>query len=141
MPTQTCSWIPVDRAANAVTDILLTTPSTETVYHLENPVRQSWHEVLSVLARNLDLHKAEFLPFDDWLDAVRTSTDDAAETNPAKQLAEFFKTDFRHMACGNVILDTEKARKASAALRSIDVVSDETIAAYINDWRRIGFLQ
>ena len=109
------------------------------IYHLENPVRQPWQDVLALVADKLNLQTVDIVPFEEWIEAVRTCTDDI-DANPANKLAEFFEVDFRHMACGNVILDTEKARKASSTLRNMDVVSHKVIAASIDRWKRIGFL-
>ncbi|MCJ1243592.1 hypothetical protein MMC30_000789 [Trapelia coarctata] len=135
---QTLSWLPVDCAAEAISELLLTTRPTDLVYHLENPVRQPWQDALTLIASKLGFSDTDLLPFDDWLDTVSMS---AGDENPAKLLIDFFKADFRHMACGNVMLSTENAQKVSSTLREMDVISDATISAYIDRWRSIGFLR
>ncbi|KAI4269248.1 MAG: hypothetical protein LQ337_007399 [Flavoplaca oasis] len=45
----TLSWLPVDIAARTVTDLLLRPEAPGLVAHVENPVRQSWTDVCSVL--------------------------------------------------------------------------------------------
>ena len=128
----------MDCAAEAISELLLTTRPTDLVYHLENPVRQSWRDALTLIASRLGLSDTDLLPFDDWLKSVSLS---AGDENPAKLLVDFFEADFKHMACGNVILGTENARKVSSTLRKMDVIGDRTVAAYIDQWKSIGFLR
>lgn len=137
---QTLSWIPVDSAAEVLSEILLATCPVHLVYHLENPVRQSWHDTLVILASKLKLCHEDFLPFEEWLEEVCRVKDNAAEDNPAKKLADFFKRDFIRMVSGEVILGTECARKMSPTLQLMDAVSPETIAGYVDHWRNVGFL-
>ena len=131
----------MDCAAETLSELLLTTHPTNIVYHLENPIRQSWRDVLTVLAAQMNIPNADLLPFDNWLEAVCAITDGVTDENPAKKLAEFFKMDFIHMACGNVILDTKRAREVSPTLRGMGTISNETIAAYVDHWRSVGFLK
>ncbi|KAL9606067.1 MAG: hypothetical protein Q9179_000747 [Wetmoreana sp. 5 TL-2023] len=51
----TLCWIPLDIAAASLLEILFQphTPPTSPVYHLENPVRQSWPDMLAALSRIL----------------------------------------------------------------------------------------
>lgn len=143
----TCSWLPVDCSAEVLSETLLTTVAqpTDLVYHLENPVRLSWHDILSIFASKLAFPNAEFLPFHEWLDKICAVADDidaaGMDGNPAKRLADFFRGEFEHMSCGNISLDMERTRKVSPVLRSMGAVSDETIAAYIDQWRASGFLE
>lgn len=138
---QTCSWVPVDCATETLSELLLTTVPTQLVYHLENPVRQSWHDVLTDFASQLNLPNTDLLPFDDWLQRVCTAAEDIDSENPAKKLADFFKSDFRHMACGNVILDTSNLRAISPTLRGVGAVDQATLGSYVDYWRSIGFLK
>ncbi|KAA6412420.1 MAG: NRPS-like enzyme [Lasallia pustulata] len=133
----THSWLPVDCAAHAVSELLLDTNCLELVYHMENPVRQSWRDTLEVLGARLNLSDADYIPFSKWLEKVCASTDDG---NPAKNLAEFFANDFERMSGGSLILSTEKARKVSSTLRMMAVVSKQTTEAYIDRWKTAGFL-
>ncbi|KAL8766521.1 MAG: hypothetical protein Q9209_006737 [Squamulea sp. 1 TL-2023] len=53
--TKTLSWIPLDIAAASVLEILFQPdrPATSPVYHIENPTRQSWPDMLAALSRSL----------------------------------------------------------------------------------------
>lgn len=93
-----------------------------------------------VLAAKLNISSDELIPFDEWLEEVCKAKETAPEENPAKRLAGFFEKDFKRMSSGDVILGTEGARAISPTLQLLGVVSRETIAAYVEYWRKVGFL-
>lgn len=165
---QTLSWLPVDLAATSLSEILLTHHPLNLIYHLENPVRQSWHEILTTLASQLGISR-EFLPFDKWLDrvgAIAADTEDSGADGvdreahelsnnnkegpitpkdnssfspaPPHMLADFFRKDFLHMAGGDVIMDTAGARRISATLRDSDAVKADVVKRYV-EGLRVGF--
>lgn len=180
----------------------LESQSLSPIYHLENPVRWPWDDVLRVLASLLPQQSAgqapnlPLVPYSTWMDRVvqlgdtntgssignnleqhdtvppdetllekEKTTNPVASpppqlrttmhagkdglkdnSNPAKNLAEFFATDFRRMACGSVVLDTRLACEASSNLRAFariagDVaVRKEILERYVGYWRRCGYL-
>ena len=133
----------MDSTAETLSELLLTPQPVDLIYHLENPVRQSWYDILTTLASKLGIPSAEFLPFDEWMDRVGAFAADKGskdDRSAATMLAEFFKQDFQHMSGGNVILDTARARSISATLRGMDAVEAELVASYVDQWKRIGFL-
>ena len=89
----------------------------------------------------LNLADPVLTSFDNWLEAVCAMADGSTDNDPATTLVEFFKTDFRHMACGGVILDTARMRDVSPTLRRATAISDGLIASYIDYWRSIRFLE
>ena len=107
------------------------------MYHIENPIRQSWRDTLDTFASKLELSTHDYLPFSEWLQLVCANSN---EGNPSKILAEFFEHDFIRMSSGNLILGTEKARNVSKTLRKSTEVSKETIGLYVDQWRAAGFL-
>ena len=113
---------------------------TKVVYHLENPIRQSWVEAIEVVASELHIPRTDFIPFPDWLDKVHAVPDKLADTVPAKLLYDFFKNDFVHMACGGIVLDTKNTRDASSTLRRSTHVGDELLVSYVHHWRNTGYL-
>ncbi|RAK98995.1 putative NRPS-like enzyme [Aspergillus ibericus CBS 121593] len=138
-PALTLSWIPVDDAASVIINLSFSEEQPAVAYHLENPVRQSWTDVLRTIGSQLNID--QFLPFDGWLDRVTHSLPkDKADQNPVHQLEEFFREDFVRMACGAVIMATDEARKRSEALRRVDAVPDEVVASYVQSWRKMGYL-
>lgn len=102
------------------------------MYHLENPVRQSFSALSAAVANELKLQE-NCIPFDEWLE--RTTA-----TGYATSLVEFFQGDFQALASGNVVLDTKNTRGASAHLRENGGVGEELIVEYIRRWRETGFL-
>ncbi|KAF2675587.1 acetyl-CoA synthetase-like protein [Lentithecium fluviatile CBS 122367] len=131
----TLSWLPVDRAADVLTDIILSPLPLALVYHLENPVRQSWHDVLAIIGAELGLGGSALSPLDQWLAGIKALGDGAAST---EMLIDFFETDFQHMSGGGVVLDTTATRAVSSTLRDADVVEDELVARYVREWKRQG---
>ena len=138
--TQTLSWIPVDSAAETLSELLFSQYSTKAVYHLENPIRQSWHDVLELVAPELGLPNTGFVPFNDWLDKACAVPDDISDGSPVKKLEEFFRTEFVHMACGSIVLDTENTRGVSSKLRNVSHVHGELLVSYVRHWKSIGYL-
>lgn len=132
---QSLSWIPVDRAARVIMDILLGPRSRELVYHLENPTRQPWPDMCSTIERNTALASARRLPFPEWLNEF------AAIQDSSQDLVDFFRYHFRDMSSGGLILGTSKAQEMSSTLRSTGVVDSGAVELYLGFWRSIGFLK
>ncbi|KAK4611143.1 Adenylate-forming reductase cicB [Fulvia fulva] len=132
----TLSWIPVDQAAEVACDILLDTGSERLCFHVESPIRQSWADMLSIIRRQLGLHKTT--AYDQWLAELSQT---ASTDSPAVKLLPNFQTHFERMACGQVTLDTFAAREVSPALRRVGGVSDVEIGRYVARWRESGFLK
>ncbi|KAL8728551.1 MAG: hypothetical protein Q9181_005308 [Wetmoreana brouardii] len=84
----TLSWLPVDQAAHIVADLLLKGEPRELFYHLENPVRQSWPEVLSILEYNLSLPHKSRLAFSKWLDRLSELNPRLPDVLAAKKSAQ-----------------------------------------------------
>jgi hypothetical protein len=127
----------VDTAAETLIEIMLSVSPLELIYHLENPIRQPWHDVLVILSEELDLDGNAFTSLDKWLISIKAMTDDAASTD---LLIEFFEKDFQHMSGGGVVLDTRVSRAVSPTLQQVDIVEDELVATYIKQWKRRGVL-
>ena len=124
----------MDRAARVSMDVLLGAGPRELVYHLENPVRQSWPDMCTVLERNLSMKTPSRLPFKEWL--MRFS-----ETKEASRaLMEFFEDYFLQMSSGSLVLDTKAARNISCTLESTGDVDLGTVGKYVEFWTSIGFL-
>ena len=129
------SWLPVDQAARTIADLLLRCEPRELVYHLENPIRQSWPGVCSVIEYNLGLPAKHRLPYTKWLDKV-SKLDDSPH-----DLMEFLKADFLRMSNGSLILDTRNSQALSPTLRSAGALGPRQVELYMAYWRRCGFLK
>ncbi|KHN98032.1 Beta-ketoacyl synthase [Metarhizium album ARSEF 1941] len=140
------AWAPVDAVAGAAVDIL-TLPDTvqaHPVYHIDNPSRQSWSEMISMLRKALGIPRHNVVPFADWIKAVRINAqrnNGPDGENPASMLADFFEHDFVHMSCGVMVLGTDKACEHSATLRNLGPVTEALLGSYIRAWQKVGFLR
>ena len=132
---QTLSWLPVDLAARTVADLLLNCEARDLVYHLENPVRQSWPEMCSIIEHILGLTPESRLPFFEWLNEVSKLDESLSD------LMSFFKNDFLHMSDGDLVLDTRNCQNFSPTLRSAGHVRLREIGLYVAFWQQSGFLK
>ncbi|CEN59746.1 hypothetical protein ASPCAL02190 [Aspergillus calidoustus] len=136
----TLSWLPVDLASAALADIIFNPDTLELAYHLENPVRQPWNEVLDILASELDVDKHNRRPMAEWVEEVRRRPLEDG-SNPAATIADFLQDDFEWMSGGSVMLSTEASRRHSPTLRRVGPVQDEAIRRYLHYWRSIGLIR
>ncbi|KAF2280128.1 acetyl-CoA synthetase-like protein [Westerdykella ornata] len=127
------SWLPMDRAAKSLVDILFSeSPSGSFTCNLENPVRQPMSDLGAFVVHELKLAD-KMIAFDAWLGRV-------SNTGYAASLLDFFRNDFQALANGDVILDTTVARSVSTHLRASGAISKDLIVEYIRRWREIGHL-
>ena len=122
----------MDAAADILIEIMLRSSPLELIYHVENPIRQPWHDVLVILSEELSLNDNALSSLDKWLTSIKSMTDDAESTD---LLVEFFEKDFQHMSGGGVILDTRVSRAVSPTLQQVDLVGDELLATYVRQWK------
>ena len=135
----TLSWCPVDDVSATLCELLISDTTPYPTYHIENPSRQPWKEMIMTLANALDVHRDGIIPFEDWADRVRRFSGSTAD-NPAGQLGDFYSKHFVRMSCGGLILETTKTREHSETLRNRGVLSTELVVRYISAWKESGFL-
>lgn len=141
----TLGWTPVDDMAGTLVDILEQPKDVRLhpVYHIENPVRQPWVDVITTLADALEI--PEVIPFGDWVRRVRewpVKADNGADgANPAYLLTEFLDDNFTRMSCGGLLMGTANAREHSPTLARVGPVSEATTRLYVSKWREMGFLK
>ncbi|KAK7931080.1 hypothetical protein PG985_001792 [Apiospora marii] len=137
-------WLPVDKSASVMVDLLnidddSSLREAHPVYHVDNPVGQPWNEMSKVLAGALDIPAGDIVPFAEWIRRVRESALSAAE-NPAVHLLGFLESHFERMACGGIVLDTQRSGEHSRTMAAEGPVSAEVARAYVSSWREMGFL-
>lgn len=132
------SWTPVDDVAGTLSDLLVAERIPYPIYHIDNPVRQPWSEMLPVLADALAIPH-HFLPFQDWVRRVETFPG-SAEDNPAVKLVDFFRDNFTRMSCGGLLLGTDKSVEHSATMARVGPVSEEVVRKYVRAWHDMDFL-
>ncbi|KAK2749609.1 putative NRPS-like protein biosynthetic cluster [Myotisia sp. PD_48] len=137
----TVSWLPADICAQTISEITISTEKTNITYHVENPIRQPWHDILSIIATELNIPDNNRVPLPKWLDRVDSIPDTLSDEIPAKKLMEFFRGEFQRLVGGTVILDTYRSRGLSTALKSVNELDRDTILGYIKYWKQIQFLK
>lgn len=134
------SWTPVNDVAATLGDLLLADNTPHPIYHIDNPVRQPWGDMIPVLADALDIPRKNVIPFDEWVKRVRNFPGSVDLDNPAAKLIGFLEGDFIRMACGELLLDTTNSRQHSKTLANVGPVSEDTARKYIQAWKKMGFL-
>lgn len=136
------SWCPANDVAATLGEILLGSFAPYPIYHIENPARQSWPDMVRVLAEALDIPQTGIIPFDKWIDRVRQFPPSNADVdNPAARLADFLEAHFLRMSCGGLILDTAHSKEHSETLRNSVPVSRDLVRKYVQTWKDMGFLR
>ncbi|TRX93221.1 hypothetical protein FHL15_005800 [Xylaria flabelliformis] len=130
----TASWMPVDRAASSLSEILMCRGKTGNFLHLENPVRQPLKDIFTIMANELGLQRPFMVPFEQWLQSVTVAGE-------IRSLESFYKDHFHQLAGGTVTLDTAKARTLSNGLMRSGGIDKDLIREYVHRWRRDGFLK
>lgn len=130
------SWTSVDDVAGTLRDLLFVSQPYP-FYHVDNPVRQSWEDMLPVLADALKIPRANLVPFNQWVDLVRRCS---SKKNPAIYLIDFLDTNFIRMSCGGLLLSTTKAVEHSSTLQTVGPISQDTVLLFIDSWRSKKFL-
>ncbi|KAL9620217.1 MAG: hypothetical protein Q9160_005226 [Pyrenula sp. 1 TL-2023] len=124
--TGTASWLPVDTAARVIKDIILNDKPVELVYHVENPIRQPWLDITTIIRSKIGQESSESLiPLKQWIDRV------AARDDMPQGLVTFFRSEFEWMANGSLVLDTQNSRRSSPTLRSVGGASKSLIESYV----------
>ena len=139
------SWTPVDEVASTLVDLAFI-PKYETpypIYHIDNPIRQTWKNMIPVLARSLGIPSTGVIPFEDWVQRVKDHPcplGGALGENPAISLIDFLDANFLRMSCGGLLLETKRARRHSRTLSAVGPVGDGTTKMFVDFWRETGFL-
>lgn len=117
-----------------MSDITFDTENQSSYYHLENPIRQPWKDLLQALSAELGLPSDNSISFDEWLELAKAKTDTVAP------LEEFFRAEFQTLASGQIILQTDCSRATSRVLRSCGGVEFGLVKKYLEGWKAQGVL-
>jgi thioester reductase-like protein len=128
-------WTPVNDIAGALSDLVHSDRTPYPVYHIENPVGQSWKEINAILADALNI--PNLIPFKEWVARVRAAPQ---RNNPAATLLDFLESTYLRMSCGGLVLDVKHTLEHSKTLAAVGPVSEEVVRKYIHIWKEIGFL-
>lgn len=131
----TVFWTSVNDIAGTLSDLVLSKRAPHAIYHIENPVGQSWRETNAILADALKI--TDLIPFDEWVERVRNAPQ---RNNPASTLLDFLDGNYLRMSCGGLVLDVKNTLEHSKTLSEVGPVSEEVVRKYIHVWKEIGFL-
>lgn len=133
-------WTPVEDVAGTLADLLLSDRDPRPVYHIDNPVRQPWSEMLPVLAEALNIPPGNMVPFKQWVRRVRSFPGSVDGDNPAAKLVDFLDDNFVRMSCGGLLLDAKNSCEHSPTLAAVGPVSPSVVKKFVQAWKDKGFL-
>jgi hypothetical protein len=164
------SWIPVDDAARAITELTFfrrANGPSSAYRHIVHPAPLLWNDVFSHVVSHLErLYSKTFqlVSYDEWLEKLRDaaslaerdgSIEAASLANPAIKLLE---TTFDGLSCAELAemagsegasavdsigirrLRTSKTESESEAMRSAGPLVQSDVDSWIDGWVREGFL-
>ncbi|GJE99007.1 acetyl-CoA synthetase-like protein [Phanerochaete sordida] len=149
------SWIPMDAVATAATDFVLSSERLPALVNVVHPRLTPWRTIMDDVNTSLGL-QLPLVPFDQWLGALnvvaaRAASEDT-ERLPALKILPFLQglasaqaraTDLKLSAVeagGTPRFDTFKLQQFSPAVRELEPLSAEHVAAWIGYWKKQGFL-
>ena len=97
--------------------------------------------MIGLLADLLGVPRANIVPFEEWVARVRRFAGAVEPDNPAGRLVEFLEGHFVRMACGGLVLGTERCRERSETLRGVREVGGGEVERFVGRWREGGFLR
>ncbi|KAK6216478.1 hypothetical protein LQW54_003483 [Pestalotiopsis sp. IQ-011] len=138
-------WVPVDVLGRVVVDLALSAPTGKkpgaAVYHVANPRRTSWREVLETVEHELgaqgNVVGLETVPLGQWVEALRKSSSemDAAGMAqvPAAKILDFFE-GLADRLTAPVLLDTTEAVAASPTLANLEPIDKTLVENWMRQW-------
>ncbi|KAJ1323107.1 phthiocerol/phenolphthiocerol synthesis type-I polyketide synthase C [Microdochium nivale] len=143
----TLSWTPVDVVAGTLADLVMSADTSPwPIYHIDNPVRQLWADILPILAESIQIglgdgNEVRQVPFQQWLKLVQSAPASGPDgPNPACLLVDFLQDEFERMSCGGLELETAHTQEHSLTLARTGPVDDVLVRKYISEWKRSKFL-
>lgn len=127
--------------ASTLGELMLEPADVHSIYHVENPQRQSWCEMIAIFAELLDIPKENIIPFTEWLHRIRNSPSVPVSENPAARIGDFFEVDFERMGCGGLVMDTKHSVGHSRTLRGLRSLSKDIVTKYVRKWQDTKFLR
>jgi hypothetical protein len=124
------SWCPVDGVTATLGELLMSFDASNFTYHIDIFSREPWKDIISILARELQVLPANVLPYDQWVDRMRRFRG-SIKDNPALQLIDFFDSYVVPMSCGGLMLDTSKTSEDSETLRNMGPIGSNIVRRYI----------
>ncbi|KAI7859649.1 hypothetical protein BDC45DRAFT_590210 [Circinella umbellata] len=134
-------WLPVDYAAKSIVEIMLKmghaelqTIQQQGYYHIVNPNRVDWYEVLKTM--NACGMKFDVVEPEEWVRVLSKHQD-----NPAYRLMSFFEDNFKssHGEQSMPVWETEKTVQVAPVLAESPAFSEALLKKHLVFWRNLGF--
>ncbi|KAJ5456730.1 Type I Iterative Polyketide synthase (PKS) [Penicillium desertorum] len=135
------SWCPSTDVATILSELLLGNHTPYPIYHVENPSRQPWDEMIGMLGEGLGIPDTNRVPYKDWIGLVKNYPGPVGSENPAALIIDFLETHFVRMSCGGLVLDTTHAAEHSPTLANQRPVDSHLVQNYIQSWKELGVLK
>ncbi|KAH8656954.1 hypothetical protein BGZ60DRAFT_531819 [Tricladium varicosporioides] len=140
-------WIPVDIAANTISDILLASPSIGNeevnyeVHNIVNPKPIPWSKLVSMLQAQKEGVKG--VEMKDWVAKLNTLADRGASPDeiPGLRLLQFFEGMAEGGDGESKVFETGKTQEISEALRNCGEFSQSWLEGNMRVWRESGFVK
>lgn len=131
---ETPRWLPVDVAAQTISDISISEQAPTGVYNVTNPRTFHWTRDLLPMLHASGLGKFEEIDPVEWVRRLRNS-DSNPVTNPPYKLVEFFEWRYGKEGGARVPAqwETEASQKFSSALKEVSLI-DQALVNKIVDY-------
>ncbi|KAF0407949.1 acetyl-CoA synthetase-like protein [Gigaspora margarita] len=141
-------WIPVDVASQSIVDISLSSPFGNDsdyvrVNHILNPKQVTWNEFLKSLQQSgIDF---KIVSNKEWLNTLLNTPEyQNVDKNPIAALSGFFEKAMSESSDKSEkyepLFETQKSSGRSLALFNCQKIDVKLVSLYINNWKRISFL-
>lgn len=150
-PGKMVDWVPVDIAAQTISDVLLHEPSSPSaengyaVHNIVNPNLIEWFELVEMLqSSSLADNGLEEVDMKEWVSRLNTlaNTGISSTALPGLKLLHFFESmlDEEEGHVVSKVFETGKSRGVSKALSECGAMRGEWIGMNVGRWREGGFL-
>lgn len=135
LPSKSVDWIPVDVAAQVISDIILhDSLSIYSVHNIVNPCPISWEALISMLKEVLGL---EEIGIKEWVKRLQDLGE--REEVVGMKLLDMFEGMVEDQEASK-IFETGKTQKISQELRDCPAVGAEWMRNYVLRWKKGGFM-
>ncbi|KAL2280261.1 hypothetical protein FJTKL_12710 [Diaporthe vaccinii] len=141
-------WIPADRAAQVISELLFNTPMTRTdsvpgksaIFNLANPRTVSWATLVPTIRSYLG-NSCTIVSFREWLDLLEKMgrderSKDATARLPALKLFDFFREmqEGHDRGAQQTLLSMESSMDASPSLARLGAVDGSMMVRWLRQW-------
>lgn len=106
------------------------------VFHLMNSEKPPWSSLIPAIQKQYQVEPVDYSSWVSELESIRNPTSTDVAEKPALKLLDFYRglADESH-AAGSADLDVQKAKEASATMRSLQPISAPLMANWLQQWR------